>query len=222
MRQSPLRHTLAVLRKTIGPEMTQKELARLANRSVVTIQKIELCRPGHTLSEGLAHEIAARVGVSFDWLMRNNVKVRPVDKFGDPYTRETFERTMAADPDVGQVFNNSVDSLNMIGRCLIMIARATLVANEQNNVELLSYRLENSIQQITDGFKGHKEFLSKWYDRWDVAQAHVTDGGTDKVIYNLIAEFAEQLGKICDAQYHKANKEERRIYYLKTRPRPEK
>jgi transcriptional regulator with XRE-family HTH domain len=93
MRISPLKHPLAVLRYTIGPEMTQKEMARLLNRSPVTIQKIELNKL--PLAESLAQEISRQTGVSLEWLLMNDVSLPIIDTRAQPYTRERFEAFQA-------------------------------------------------------------------------------------------------------------------------------
>src|SRR4051794_25752931 len=73
MRPSPMRHTLAVLRTTIG--LTQKEMAELVDRAPRTIQAIEL---GHLqLSEELALSIAKETGVDESWLLQGDTREPP-------------------------------------------------------------------------------------------------------------------------------------------------
>src|SRR3954470_4502146 len=97
MKPSPLKHTLAILRYTIGRDMTQKEMARLINRSPVTIQKIELCKL--PLTETLGLEVGMRTGVDFEWLMKNDTNAPIINAQGEPYTRETFEAVQALNPN---------------------------------------------------------------------------------------------------------------------------
>lgn len=92
MRPSPLRHTLAILRTTIG--LTQKEMAELAECSTATIQAIELGKL--KLSMKLATNLYAQTGVGLAWLMQDNVSQPAVDFEGKNYTRERFERVQAS------------------------------------------------------------------------------------------------------------------------------
>src|SRR5262249_44490509 len=71
MRPSPLRHTLAILRTTIG--LTQKELADLVGRAPRTIQAIELKHL--PLSEELALRIASETGVDESWLLQGDTSI---------------------------------------------------------------------------------------------------------------------------------------------------
>ena len=95
MRPSPLRHTLAILRTTIG--LTQKELADMVGRAARSIQSIEL---GHLpLSEELALRIAQETGVDESWLLQGDTSLPPrrgaallaFARDRGPYTRENFE-----------------------------------------------------------------------------------------------------------------------------------
>ena len=73
MRNSPLRHPLAIFRTTIG--LTQKELGALVNRAARTIQSIEL---GHLpLTEELALRLAEATGVDEAWLFAGNPQTPP-------------------------------------------------------------------------------------------------------------------------------------------------
>src|SRR3954447_19679671 len=73
MRPSPMRHTLAILRTTIG--LTQKELAVLTGRAARTVQAIELGQL--PLSEELALRIAKETGVDEGWLLEGDTSVPP-------------------------------------------------------------------------------------------------------------------------------------------------
>jgi transcriptional regulator with XRE-family HTH domain len=92
MRRSPKRHALAILRLKLG--LTQKEMARLADCSTVTIQSIELGRL--PVSRTLANHISMLTGVSRDWLQAGDPNRPVVTDEGNPYTPETFEMFGAA------------------------------------------------------------------------------------------------------------------------------
>jgi len=96
MRPSPLRHTLAVLRKTIG--FTQKEMADLMGRSARSVQAIELGQ--FPLTQELALKLEHETGVEVAWLLADNPDVPPrrgASAYGlqrmpaDHYSRRDFE-----------------------------------------------------------------------------------------------------------------------------------
>ena len=95
MRVSPLRHPLAILRKTI--RLTQKEMADLVQRSARTIQAIELDQL--PLSEELARLIAQATGIDAGWLLEKNPATPPrkgltaaqLGKASGPYSLDDYE-----------------------------------------------------------------------------------------------------------------------------------
>ena len=96
MRPSPLRHTLAVLRKTIG--FTQKEMADLMGRSARTVQAIELGQL--RLTQELALKLEHETGVEVAWLLADQPDVPPrrgASAYGlkyvcsDPYSLRDYE-----------------------------------------------------------------------------------------------------------------------------------
>ena len=91
MRNSPLRHPLAVLRTKLG--LTQKEMADLVGRAARTIQSVELGKM--PLSEGLARLIAKATGVGVGWLLEGDSTAPPRQAGGVTYTRDDFERHRA-------------------------------------------------------------------------------------------------------------------------------
>ena len=91
MRNSPLRHPLAVLRTKLG--LTQKEMADLVGRAARTIQSVELGTM--PLSEGLARVIAEATGVGVGWLLEGDPTAPPRQEGGGTYTRGDFERRRA-------------------------------------------------------------------------------------------------------------------------------
>ena len=86
MRNSPLRHPLAVLRTTLG--LTQREMADLVQRARVTVQAVELGKL--PLSEGLAARIAEETGVDVGWLLDGDPAKPALKADGDPYTRADY------------------------------------------------------------------------------------------------------------------------------------
>ena len=92
VRPSPQRHTLAVLRTSLG--LTQKEMADLAECSRPTIQAVELGKL--KLSYDLAQRIHFKTGVLLEWLLTNNVDCPPLADDMEPYSRAVFEERQAA------------------------------------------------------------------------------------------------------------------------------
>jgi transcriptional regulator with XRE-family HTH domain len=95
MRNSPLRHPLAILRIAIG--LTQKQMAELVQRSARTIQAVELGQL--PLSEDLALVVAQATGIDAGWLLEKNPATPPrkgltAAHAGDTegvYTRKDYE-----------------------------------------------------------------------------------------------------------------------------------
>ena len=93
MRCYDSRHTVSVLRKIIG--LSQGQLATLVDRSIRTIQAIEIGRL--KLSEELAVRIAHETGVTEQWLLAADYNKPPTVAFSDrPYTKRIYEDTRAA------------------------------------------------------------------------------------------------------------------------------
>ena len=91
MRPSPLRHTLAVLRTLLN--LTQKEMAELAECSRPTIQAVELGKL--KLSFDLAQRIHFSTGIDTEWLLAGDVSQPPISVHGKPYTKAFFDETRA-------------------------------------------------------------------------------------------------------------------------------
>jgi len=193
MKPSPLKHTLAILRHTIGPDMTQKEMARLVNRSPVTIQKIELCKL--PLAESLAVEVAMRTGVNLEWLMKNDTSAPILDVRQKPYTRETFERCQSVNPkDPNLLFLSYFDVPAILTTCVMHIARAALVAQAANQVgavDLFGYRITKAIGDVVEPMTGFEDLLQKWGER--LQQAQQSDDTVNEC-HRLIADILKDSG----------------------------
>ena len=134
MRKSAQKHTLAVLRLKIG--LGQKELAELVECSRPTIQSIELGRL--ELSDKLADRIARETGVALAWLKNNDVKKRPLDYQGAPYTREVFDRVQADSAMKDEYMSDAIARLALVmhtGR----VAGLLLSARKRGEFSLCSY-----------------------------------------------------------------------------------
>jgi len=75
------KHTLRILRELLG--MNREELAKLIDRSPLTVRAIEQGKL--TLSLGVAAKVSAATGIGVEWLIDNDPGRPPVDKCGKPY-----------------------------------------------------------------------------------------------------------------------------------------
>jgi hypothetical protein len=190
MKPSPLKHTLAILRHTIGPDMTQKEMARLVKRSPVTIQKIELLKL--PLAETLGAEIAFRTGVNLDWLMKNDTSAPILGDDLKPYTREVFELCQSRKPNDPQLlFHAYFNVPAIIAMSVMNIARGALAAqaaNEVGAVELFGYRITKATGDVIEHMDGFEDLFKKWGDRLNTAMRS-NDAGND--CYRLVAQVLQ-------------------------------
>lgn len=153
MRPSSLRHTLAVLRITIG--LTQKELANILKCSAPTIQAIELGRL--KLSEGLAFKVSQETGCSLQWLLDNDVSKPPVRVFDErPLMKETFESIQGRGEDKQSPSSTKkalaameqIEDLREAKLLEVLFEKA----NEIGKRELLRYRFSKFVEKFTEEF----------------------------------------------------------------------
>ncbi len=158
MRLSLLKHTLAVLRTTL--KLGQKEMAELIGCSTPTIQAIEHGKL--KLSEKLGQEIAFKTGVSFEWLMANDVDKPIVEKYGDKFTYEYYvEQKVALIPvSPGTLFYTGV----LMGQ----LFRAMLVAMEKNQFGLFNWRLQNAVQSVIKDFCNDRFFDKRVREPYEI------------------------------------------------------
>jgi transcriptional regulator with XRE-family HTH domain len=81
MKEQPNKHTLRILRERLG--MNREELAKLIDRSPLTVRAIEQGKL--PLSLGVAAKLSAATGIGIEWLTDNDPNQPPVDKRGNPY-----------------------------------------------------------------------------------------------------------------------------------------
>lgn len=138
------KHTLAVLRRTIGLE--QKEMAELLGCSPATIQAVEYGKL--PLSARLAERAALETGAGLDWLLDNHLKRGPVDSVGRPLTVQTFQETRAArtrpqdtGSDLDRIREAYPFAIDVVGSIL-------LKAFEAGRVDLYVYKLLSALQEL--------------------------------------------------------------------------
>jgi hypothetical protein len=170
--------------------MTQKEMARLVNRSPVTIQKIELLKL--PLAESLGAEIAFRTGVSLEWLMKNDTSAPILGDDLKPYTREVFELCQSRKPnDPHLLFHAYFNVPAIIAMSVMNVARGALAAqaaNEVGAVELFGYRITKASGDIIEHMHGFEDLFEKWGERLNAAMRS-EDSGND--CYRLIAQVLQ-------------------------------
>jgi transcriptional regulator with XRE-family HTH domain len=148
MRPSPLRHTLAVLRTTIGK--SQKEMADLLGCSTRSIQAIELGQL--KLSDKLAQMAISKAGVDIQWLMENDVSAPIVCAAdGGPYTKDTFDQWQA---EVQMPFANALTAMTVYVGLLPRIARLLVATVGSGKLQLAAYRLIGLFKELERDFPG--------------------------------------------------------------------
>ena len=148
MRPSPQRHTLAVLRLTIG--LTQKEMAAILECSTPTIQAVELGRLN--LSEKLAGLVSHKTGINLTWLLKNDVNQPPVDIEGVPYTKALFEDYQALGlqqkhPDLG-----ALQALHSLTTNIRRLCAIQFRAYKNDDSALCAYKLAKAFEELEKHF----------------------------------------------------------------------
>ncbi len=148
MRPSPQRHTLAVLRLTIG--LTQKEMAAILECSTPTIQAVELGRLN--LSEKLAGLVSHKTGINLTWLLKNDVNQPPVDVEGVPYTKALFEDYQALGlqqkhPDLG-----ALQALHSLTTNIRRLCAIQFRAYKNDDSALCAYKLAKAFEELEKHF----------------------------------------------------------------------
>lgn len=174
VRRSKLRHTLAVLRDTIG--LGQKEMAALVDCSPATIQSIELNSGRLKLSESLGEKISHATGVDLKWLMDNDTRKPIVNASGESYTRESFEQCQA---DLSSLPSDdlSIDHLKFgIDLLLAELFGIYVDAVKKRKLRLVHYKFAKWLgaAQKEMGLTVPKPFDDAHFERWV--------GGKDRVI----------------------------------------
>ena len=172
------KHTLAVLRRTIG--LKQKELADLVKCSMPTIQAVEYGKL--PLSAALAERVALETGAGLDWLLGNDAGAPPVDSGGRPVTQDTFVETRAArtrpqpgGDDVARIKEAYDFAIDRVGAILLHAAKA-------KRTDLYVYKLMSALQHLAAEL-GEKPCLQHFiYNVRDRAQGdpqHIGHGLVD-------------------------------------------
>jgi transcriptional regulator with XRE-family HTH domain len=148
MKRSSHRHPVAILREICG--LYQKEFADLIGCSRIYVQKIEQTpqHSGQRLSEKLAQRIFHETGISLTWLLDGDPLAPPLSGRGEPYTRQTFERSQAEKIYFDRVadWQFSNDFLDFAGRLRAILARA----NQRKTYYMVAYQVRKFIDSLAE------------------------------------------------------------------------
>jgi transcriptional regulator with XRE-family HTH domain len=184
MRLSPQRHTLAVLRLTLG--LTQKEMARILECSVPTVQAVELGKL--KLSEGLAERVALQTSASLQWLLANDTSKPAVDSGGQPVTKDTFVETQA-ELSRPQTTKDDLLRIRETYDFAIEFAGAILLhAYEKGRVDLYVYKLMAALMKIA-GELGEDPCLESHI--YNVRRKHSVE---PQLMPHALVDFFSQMG----------------------------
>lgn len=148
MRTSPLRHTLAILRTTIG--LTQKEMAKLTECSAATIQAIELGKL--KLSDRIISLLLPKTGISGAWLDANDITQPPLATGGKPYSKLIFEQHQAAmfsPPKTSDAaWADLFDSWCLFAQSVEILSCLQAEAFKQRNAGMVGYKIAMAMLQV--------------------------------------------------------------------------
>ena len=153
MRPSPQRHTLAVLRTTIG--ITQKEMAVILECSTPTVQAIELGKLN--LSEKLAGLVSHKTGINLAWLLTNDVNQPPVDVEGVPYTKALFEDYQALGLQQKHPDEGALQALHSLTTNIRRLCAIYYRAYKKDDSALCAYKLAKAFDELEKHFGVTKE-----------------------------------------------------------------
>lgn len=153
MRPSQLKHSVAVLRTTIG--LGQKEFADLIGVSASTVQSIELGanKAGHyrlKLGEKLAHRICLETDADLGWLLAG-VPTAPIRPDESPLTKETFERFRAAGLKIPGERHALFMFRNAVRQVTAIIGLYERLAKLEDS-ELLAFKLNEKLVEVHEQF----------------------------------------------------------------------
>ena len=149
MRPSANRHVLSVLRKVIAP-MEQWRFAKLAGCSEETVRKVE--KGERPLTKDLAAKIALVTGVAEEWLLDNDLGMPAFTKWGEPFTRESYERHKAALREQTPVYLEAMTPDFLFSYYEIM--RCILAKLDRGQKTLAFFRIEEFLKAFLEEFTG--------------------------------------------------------------------
>lgn len=161
------RHTLAVLRRTLG--LNQKEMGALVGCSLKTIQAIEY--GVLALSPELASATCHETGVGLNWLRKNDVAAPIITDDGKPYTREIFDSVRASMVGAyGAAWGAEVIAVLQMPEWMMRIGQHAIIANHIEKGQLFAYlmheAIESAIAKFNERVKGTRAKVPSLFRHW--------------------------------------------------------
>jgi transcriptional regulator with XRE-family HTH domain len=155
------KHTLAVLRRTIGLE--QKEMAELLGCSPATIQAVEYGKL--KLSESLASRIRHETGVDLEWLLSNDVSkpIPTAEPFGEPYSKARYEKHRArGERKLGEAPTDRLFAYMVLQTAIAQFAAVAASAlDTQKDLGLFSFKAHHFIKELRQEFGENTRIAEK-------------------------------------------------------------
>lgn len=197
MRPSLQKHTLAKLRVLVG--LGQKELADLLGRATTSIQKIEAGQL--PLGAELAGQIALKTGINLKWLIEDKVSRPPIDSYGKPYTRATFDETRA-------FMNSGYPAPVLDFQIWSQYSRFTSIiwsALDKDRFMLFDYKVNRALAALEKEF-GHEPMVEK--TAWNTgAGSGRSCRDSSCAAVRLIFDAADHIAKLKESQASKSSRD---------------
>jgi transcriptional regulator with XRE-family HTH domain len=142
MRPPVRKHVLVRIREELG--LQQKELANLLGVSTSTIKRVELL--SLKLSRHLARRMSEALGVSMDYLLKNQLFQRPVTPDGDRWTKKYAKFSKPA-PAFMRLWH-LLPTWIVLGRCCKYLSAIRAVQNPLQSAWLLAKHLDRAFNEF--------------------------------------------------------------------------
>jgi transcriptional regulator with XRE-family HTH domain len=196
MRPPVRKHVLVRIREELG--LQQKELANLLGVSTSTIKRVELL--SLKLSRHLARRMSEALGVSMDYLLKNELFRRPVTPGGGRWTKEYAKFSKPA-PAFMRLWH-LLPTWIVLSRCCKYLSAIRAVQNPLQSAWLLAKHLDRAFNEF---MKAHHAKLRDFpglelsdmvSDAEEVVHAEIAihDGGYDErasVLFSIAQGDAE-------------------------------
>jgi hypothetical protein len=164
MRTSTKRTPVAILRALIG--LKDWELAELVGCGKTSIHSLESGRM--RLSASMAERFGTETGVSTDWLLAGDPELPPIDRSGEPYTKNVFAEFQASKACLDNSDKRtSMYLADLFGSVMGEIIEA---ARQKSKVALVTFKISEFLMRLqkefgskplTRGEKGKEEFAAE-------------------------------------------------------------
>jgi transcriptional regulator with XRE-family HTH domain len=142
MRPPARKHVLVRIREELG--LQQKELAEYVGVSTSTIKRVELL--SLELSRPLARRMSEVLGVSMDYLLKNQLFRRPVTTAGGYWTKE--DAKFSKPPPAFTRLWRLMPTWLVLGRCCKYLSAIRAVENPLNSAWLLVKCLDRAFNEF--------------------------------------------------------------------------